>query len=98
MCAPETILLTLKFGEPLRRAVGQRRLQLSMPVNTTLAELLQHLQQHLPGFATAWQQDVVPYAIFHQGRPVTTENHAKTLLHEGDVLYFVMPVCGGCDV
>ena len=93
----KTISVTIKFGEPLRRAVGQRRLRLNLAEGATVDALLQHLQQHQPGFAAGWQQEAMPYTIFHQGRPVTPENYARVQLHEGDALYFVMPVCGGCD-
>ena len=93
----KTISVTIKFGEPLRRAVGQRRLRLDLPADATLDALLQHLKQHQPGFAAGWEQGAVPYVIFYHGRPVSPERYASTRLQEGDVLYFVMPVCGGWD-
>jgi sulfur carrier protein ThiS len=91
----KTISITIKLGEPLRQTVGQRRLSLDLPETSTIAALLTRLKQDLPRFESGWQQGAVPYVIFHQGRPVSVQRYTSTRLKNGDVLYVVMPVCGG---
>ncbi len=93
------IRVTIRFGEPLRKAVGQRRVTLELPDQTTVAQLLEELAAHYPGFEGAWRgKDLgreAPYILFLRGRPVTARNYAQTLLQDGDLVQIVLPVVGG---
>ncbi len=93
------IRVTIRFGEPLRKAVGQRRVTLELPEQTTVTQLLEELAARYPGFEAAWRGEDLgretPYIVFLQGRPVTAGHYAQTLLQDGDQVQIVLPVVGG---
>ncbi len=99
MNARPTIEVTIRFGEPLRKAVGARRVTLHLPEKATLADLLTRLAATYPGFEAAFRGDDLgranPYVVFLNGRPVTGPNFPHTSLHQGDVVHIVVPVVGG---
>ena len=99
MNAKPTIDITLRFGEPLRKAVGVRRAALSMPANATVADLIATLIETYPGFQAAFRGDdlgrTFPYILFVNGRPVTQPNYEAVRLQDGDTVHIVMPVVGG---
>jgi molybdopterin converting factor small subunit len=92
--------ITIKFGEPLRRAIGQRRISLTMPEDATANDLLRLLSQRYPDFESAFRGDdsgqTIPYIFFLNNRPVTAPNYTATYLQDGDVVRLVAPVVGGC--
>jgi len=91
--------ITVRFGEPLRKTVGARRIALQLPENATAADLIARLAQTYPGFNAAFRGDDLgrdhPYILFVSGKPVTRPNYAQTRLRHGDVVHIVMPVVGG---
>ncbi len=91
--------ITVRFGDPLRKTVGSRRIILSLPENATLADMLAALAESYPGFETAFRGDDLgrefPYIIFVRGRPVTQPHYESARLQQGDVVHIVMPVVGG---
>ena len=94
-----TIHITIRFGDPLRKAVGARRVTLSLSGDATLADLLVHLARTYPGFERAFRGDDLgrdhPYILFLNGRPVTRPNYAQARLADGDTVHIVLPVVGG---
>ena len=92
--------ITVKFGEPLRRVIGQRRVSLYLPVGATVDDLLALLDQRYAGFESAFRGDDLgrsyPYIIFINGRPVTVAHYAVVHLQDGDIVHLVPPVVGGC--
>ncbi|HID34788.1 MAG TPA: MoaD/ThiS family protein [Anaerolineae bacterium] len=99
MNRPSTINIVIRFGEPLREAIGTRRVTLSLPGDATLADLLAYLARTYPGFETAFRGDDLgrnhPYILFLNGRPVTRPNYAQARLADGDAVHIVLPVVGG---
>ena len=91
--------IIIKFGEPLRQTIGQRRITLDMPEGSTVADLLDELAQRHHGFPSAFRGDdlgrLFPYIFFLNSRPVSPPHFASTRLQEGDVVHLVLPVVGG---
>ena len=85
--------ITIKFGEPLRRDVGRRRISFSLPDGATADDLLALLVQQYPDFEAALRS--YPYIIFINGRPVTAANYNATRLQDGDIVHLALPVVGG---
>lgn len=91
--------ITVKFGEPLRQSIGQRRISINLPEGGSAADLLSALAQKYADFAAAFQGDdlgrELPYIFFLNHRPVTAPNYNATRLQDGDVVYLLLPVVGG---
>ena len=91
--------ITVKLGQPLSQTVGQRRLSLDLPAESTAATLLDALARRYPGFAEAFRGDDLgretPYIFFLNSRPVTPPNFDAARLQDGDVVHLVLPVVGG---
>ncbi len=91
----------VRMGDPLWRAVGQRRLTLSWPDEQppTIAEVLTHLSAAYPDFATALADAGVrhayPYRYFVDARLVAAPDLAQRTLRAGETLYIFLPVAGG---
>ncbi len=94
--------ITVKFGDPLRQAIGQRRITLEMPEGSTAADLMTVLKERYPDFEKAFRGDalgrVAPYIFFINHHPVTSPNYAATTLGDGDTVHLVLPVAGGSNV
>lgn len=91
--------ITVKFGEPLRRVIGQRRVSFCLPDDATVNDLLASLAQRYAGFEAAFRGDdmgrLYPYIVFINGRPVTAANYGVARLQEKDIVHLVLPVVGG---
>ncbi len=91
--------ITVKFGEPLRRVIGQRRVSFYLSEDATVADLLALLAQRYAGFEVAFRGDDLgrphPYILFINGRPVTAANYGAVHLQEQDIVHLVLPVVGG---
>ncbi len=91
--------ITVRFGEPLRKTLGVRRLSLNLPDQASLADLLTHLAHAYPEFQASFQgedlQRAYPYVLFINGRPITPPHYPTTYLNEGDIVHIVLPVVGG---
>ena len=93
--------ITVKFGDPLRQTIGQRRITLEMPEGSTASDLLTALQERYPDFEKAFNGDalgrVAPYIFFINHHPITPPNYAETALQDGDMVHLVLPVVGGSN-
>lgn len=93
------IHLTVRMGEPLRRAIGQFRLALTLPAGATVVALVEHLSQAYPDFNHRYAgRDLGhdhPYAIFVNRVQIPRAEQDRHLLHDGDVVHIVVPVAGG---
>ncbi len=85
--------IIVKFGEPLRRTTGQRRISLRLSDGATVDDLLALLVQRYPDFEAAFRS--YPYIIFINGRPVTAAHYNATRLQDGDIVHLALPVVGG---
>jgi len=93
--------ITVKFGQPLSRTIGQRRVLIDLPDGSTASDLLTLLAQRYPDFEQAFRGEALgrsaPYIFFLNSRPVTPPNFDATRLQEGDVVHLVLPVVGGSN-
>jgi len=91
--------ITVKFGEPLRQTLGQRRITIDLPESGSATDLLSALTQQYAGFEAAFRGDDLgrahPYIFFLNHRPVTASNYDATHLQNGDVVHLLLPVVGG---
>ena len=91
----------VRMGDPLWRAVGQRRLTLSWPDGAppTIADVLAHLSAAYPGFsaalADAGLRQSYPYRYFVDSRLVAPDDLARRTLRAGETLYIFLPAAGG---
>ncbi len=92
--------VTVKVGEPLRQTIGQRRITIELPPQSTAADLLDALARDYPGFEEAFRGETLgrpsPYIFFLNSKPVTPPHYASTRLENGAVVHLVLPVVGGC--
>jgi sulfur carrier protein ThiS len=93
------IRVTVRVGEPLRRALGCTRLDLTLPAGTTLADVLAHLSAVYPDFARRYRGDDLghpyPYRLFLNRRAVPATDAATCPLADGDLVHILIPVGGG---
>lgn len=95
--------IQIKLGEPLWRAVGQRRLQLAWPDEDnppTINDLLITLQNSYPGFAAALTAaagitHANPYQFFVDSRIVAAHALSTRRMRAGETLYIFLPAAGG---
>jgi molybdopterin converting factor small subunit len=94
--------VTVKLGAPLSQVVGESMVILSMPTETTVANVLDELRARYPDFeeglkgkGLAKPFDRVLYSLFLNARPVPFERATITPLRDGDRLYLFLPVAGG---
>jgi len=92
----------VKLGQPLSQIMGQRKFILDLAEESTVASLLDALNQQQSQFQAEFRGDNLgrtnPYILFRNGRPLSRQNYATTYLQDGDVIHLVLPVVGGCDV
>jgi len=93
------IAVTVRVGEPLRRALGRTRLELSLMPGATLADLLEHLAATYPDFSRRYRGDDLghpyPYRLFVNRQAVSTAEAASRTLADGDQVHILIPVGGG---
>jgi molybdopterin converting factor small subunit len=94
--------ITVKFGAPLSLVVGERKAILSMPEDSTVADLLDELQARYPDFDEGLRGkglrhplDQMLYTLFLNTRPVPFEQAPDTTLRDGDRIHLFVPVAGG---
>lgn len=92
--------VTVKVGEPLRSAVGSRKVALELPEGATVADLLSSLAHRYPGFGHEFYQREIdlPYALFLNDDQIKLDEVEKTPVSEGDTLFIFLPVAGGSIV
>jgi len=89
--------VTVKVGEPLRTAVGGRRVVLELPEDATVADLLSSLAHTYPRFRHEFYEREVdlPYALFLNDDQIKLDEVDKAPVNEGDTLFIFLPVAGG---
>jgi len=92
----------VKLGAPLSQVVGEHKAILSLPEGATVADLLAELRGRYPNFEAGLQGQGLPrlydkliYSLFVNARSVPWEKIADTPLHDGDRVFFFLPVAGG---
>ena len=98
---PEMIRVTVRFGEPLRKAVGHYRIEIPSPGPATVDDFISHLSRTFAGFQTSYSGQVMgwdyPYEVFVNHRHVPKEKHGQFALADGDVTHIVIPIAGGAS-
>lgn len=93
------IRVTVRVGEPLRRALGRTRLELTLPTGATLADLLAHLAAVYPDFARRYRGEDLghpfPYRLYLNRQAVDTAEAPIRTLADGDLVHILIPVGGG---
>ncbi len=96
------VKVTVKLGAPLSQVVGEGKTILTLPEETTVADLLAELGARYPDFEAGLRGkglrkplDQVLYSLFVNARPLSFEQAGETLLHDGDRIYLFLPVAGG---
>lgn len=89
--------VTVKVGEPLRSAVGERRVALELPKGATVADLLSSLADRYPGFRHQFYEREIdlPYALFLNDDQIRLDKVEEIPVSEGDTLFIFLPVAGG---
>jgi len=88
--------VTVKVGEPLRSAVGSRRVAWELPEGATVADLLSSLADRYPGFRHEFYERKIdlPHALFLNDDQIKLDEVEKTPVREGDTLFIFLPVAG----
>jgi len=89
--------VTVKVGEPLRSAVGSRKVTLELPEGATVADLLSSLAHRYPRFRHQfYERDIdLSYALFLNDDQIKLDEAGETPMNEGDTLFIFLPVAGG---
>ena len=94
--------IIVKLGAPLSQVVGARKVSLSMPEDTTVADVLDELRAGYPDFEAGLKGkglrkpfDKILYSLFVNARPILFDQAAATPVRDGDQVYFFLPVAGG---
>lgn len=87
----------MKVGEPLRTAVGRRKVVVELPGGATVADLLSSLARGYPGFRHEFyeREADLPYALFLNNDQIKLDKVGETSVNEGDTLFIFLPVAGG---
>ncbi len=87
----------MKVGEPLRTAVGCRKVVVELPEGTNVADLLSSLAHRYPGFRHEFYEREIdlPYALFLNDDQIKLDEVDKATVNEGDTLFIFLPVAGG---
>jgi molybdopterin converting factor small subunit len=94
--------VTVKLGAPLSQVVGESRIILHMPDESTVASALAELQASFPEFEAGLKGkglrhpfEQILYQLFVNAQPVSFVQAEKTILSDGDRIYLFLPVAGG---
>ena len=98
---PETIRITVRFGEPLRRTVGHYRTEIPLVGPASVDDLIGHLAKTFVGFEASYSGQVMgwdfPYDVFVNRRHVPKDRHARFALSDGDFIHILIPIAGGAS-
>jgi molybdopterin converting factor small subunit len=93
------MVIEVKMGDPLWKAVGQRQIGLEQSEGATVADALAHLSATYPDFGVALEGGGirlgVPYNFFVNRKLVKERDLARHKLKAGDTLYILSPIVGG---
>ncbi len=98
---PETIRVTVRFGEPLRKAVGHYRIEIPLPGPASVDDFISHLSRTFAGFEASYSGQVMgwdyPYEVFVNHRHVPKDQHGQFVLADGDMIHILIPIAGGAS-
>ena len=94
------MVIELKMGDPLWKAVGQKQIKLELADGATVADALAHLRSTYPDFGAALDaaggtQLGVPFNFFVNRKLVKDRDLSQHRLKAGDRLYILAPIVGG---
>jgi sulfur carrier protein ThiS len=93
------MVIEVKMGDPLFRAVGEQRISLELSDVATVADALARLSDKYPDFAPALEaggtQLGVPFNYFVNRKWVKDRDLARHKLKSGDTLHILAPIVGG---
>jgi len=94
--------ITVKFGDPLWRKFGARRLEVSIDQGSvTAADVLARLAEQYPAAGAdilpdgQSAQERLPYHLFVNHRKIPWDQSDKTFLQDGDQVVLFLIVVGG---
>ena len=94
------MVIEVKMGDPLLRAVGAQQISLELGDGATVSDALAQLRDTYPGFAEALEaggtQLGVPFNYFVNRKWVKDRDLAQHRLKSGDRLYILALIVGGC--
>jgi len=95
------MVVEVRLGDPLWRAVGERQIRLELNDAATVSDVLDYLRSVYPGFGAALEAGGtrvgVPFNFFVNRRLVKERDLAAHALRPGDRLHILAPVVGGAD-
>jgi molybdopterin converting factor small subunit len=94
------MVIELRMGDPLWKAVGRKHLNLELTDAATVADALAYLRSTYPDFGAALDagggtQLGVPFNFFVNRKLVKDRDLARHRLRAGDRLYILAPIVGG---
>jgi molybdopterin converting factor small subunit len=93
------MVIEVKMGEPLWKAVGERRVALEVEDGATVADALARLRAAYPQFGAALDAGGtrmgIPFNFFVNRRLVKERELAQRKLKAGDTLHILAPIVGG---
>jgi len=94
------MVIELKMGDPLWKAVGQKHIELELSDGATFADVLAYLRSTYPEFGAALDagggtQLGVPFNFFVNRKLVKDRDLAQHRLKAGDRLVILAPIVGG---
>ena len=97
----ETIRVTVRFGEPLRRTVGHYRIEIPLVGPASVDDFIGHLAKTFLGFEASYSGQVMgrdfPYEVFVNRRHVPKDRHTRFALSDGDLIHIIIPIAGGAS-
>lgn len=93
------MVIEVKMGDPLWKAVGERRIALEVEDGATVADALAHLRAAYPEFGAALDAGGtrmgIPFNFFVNRKLVKERELAQRKLKGGDTLHILAPIVGG---
>jgi molybdopterin converting factor small subunit len=93
------MVVEVKMGDPLWRAVGQKRVSLELSDGATVTDALAQLGSIYPDFGAGLEAGGarmgIPFNFFVNRKLVKDRDLAKRKLKSGDTLYILAPIVGG---
>lgn len=94
-----SLRITINVDPSLQKAVGQSRLEVSLPEKSSLADLFDHLRTTYPAFGEkldgASQATPRAYNYFINRQAIRPHQLAGRQLQDGDEIHILTPVIGG---
>ncbi|MBI3732725.1 MAG: MoaD/ThiS family protein [Chloroflexi bacterium] len=91
------MVVTVKLGDPLWKATGQKVVRVSLDSARTVSDLFAEMGRRYPAFGEAVQRAEydLPYTLFRNESLVDWAQIGQTPLADGDQIFVFLPVSGG---